>query len=133
MRLSGAIPADARSLAWRYDLTVASYALTLTSLNGNPDRTVWLEGGQTSQALSLTEHVPSPSRLQIAADYFALGFTHILPKGLDHILFVLGIFLFSRRLKPMLWQISAFTVAHSITLGLTLYGLVSLRRRSSSR
>ena len=55
-----------------------------------------------------------------------LGFTHILPKGLDHILFVLGIFLFSRRLRPMLWQVSAFTVAHSITLGLTLYGLVSL-------
>jgi len=126
VKLTGAIPAHARSLAWRYDLTVASYALTIKSANGNPDRTVWLEGSQASQALSLTEHVPSPSRLQIAGDYFALGFTHILPKGLDHILFVLGIFLFSRRLKPMLWQISAFTVAHSITLGLTLYGLVSL-------
>ena len=51
---------------------------------------------------------------------FGLGFTHILPKGLDHILFVLGIFLLSRRLRPILWQVSAFTLAHSITLGLTL-------------
>ena len=93
IRLSGAIPADARSLAWRYDLTVASYALTIKSGKGNEDRTVWLEGGQSSQALTLAEHVAPPSRLEIVATYFVLGFTHILPKGLDHILFVLGIFL----------------------------------------
>ncbi|HZI32351.1 MAG TPA: HupE/UreJ family protein, partial [Candidatus Binatia bacterium] len=44
----------------------------------------------------------------------------------DHILFVLGLFLFSARLKPLLWQVSAFTLAHSITLGLALYGVVRL-------
>jgi len=126
VRLRGAVPANARSIAWQYDLTVASYALTIKSATAGPDRTVWLEGGRSSEALTLTEYAHAPSRLEIAATYFVLGFTHILPKGLDHILFVLGIFLFSRRVKPMLWQVSAFTVAHSITLGLTLYGLVSL-------
>jgi len=64
--------------------------------------------------------------MRLAMTYFRLGFTHILPKGLDHILFVLGIFLFGRTVRPILWQISAFTVAHSITLGLAMYGLVSL-------
>src|SRR6185436_16897009 len=48
------------------------------------------------------------------------------PRGLDHVLFVLGIFLLSTRLRPVLWQISAFTVAHTITLALTIYGVVSL-------
>ena len=48
------------------------------------------------------------------------------PKGLDHILFVLGIFLLSTRLRPLLVQVTAFTVAHSVTLGLTIYGVVSL-------
>jgi len=58
--------------------------------------------------------------------YLQLGYTHILPKGLDHILFVLALFLASTRLKPLVWQISAFTVAHTLTLGLATLGLVSL-------
>lgn len=58
--------------------------------------------------------------------YVQMGYTHILPEGLDHILFVLGLFLLSTRLKPLLWQITAFTVAHSLTLALSLYGLVRL-------
>lgn len=58
--------------------------------------------------------------------YLWLGYTHILPKGLDHILFVLALFFASTRLGPLVWQISAFTLAHTITLGLATLGLVSL-------
>jgi hydrogenase/urease accessory protein HupE len=58
--------------------------------------------------------------------YAWLGFTHIVPKGVDHMLFVLGIFLLNRRMRPVLWQVSAFTVAHSITLGASLYGVVTV-------
>ena len=63
------------------------------------------------------------------AQYFSLGFTHILPKGLDHILFVVGIFLLGTRWRSVLLQVSTFTIAHSITLGLTMYGIVSLPAR----
>jgi hydrogenase/urease accessory protein HupE len=56
-----------------------------------------------------------------------LGVTHIVPNGFDHILFVLGLFLLSTRTRQVLLQVSAFTLAHSITLGLTLYGVISLR------
>jgi hypothetical protein len=55
-----------------------------------------------------------------------LGFTHILPKGLDHILFVLGLFLLSTRKGPLLAQVTAFTIAHTLTLGLSVFGVVSL-------
>ena len=58
--------------------------------------------------------------------YLTLGFTHIVPHGLDHMLFVVGIFLFSRQLRTVLWQVSAFTLAHSLTLGLSIYGLLSV-------
>ena len=58
--------------------------------------------------------------------YVVLGFTHILPKGLDHVLFVLGIFLLGRRLRPILLQVTAFTIAHSITLALSITGIFSL-------
>jgi hydrogenase/urease accessory protein HupE len=58
--------------------------------------------------------------------YVKMGFVHILPHGLDHILFVLGLFLLSSRTKDLLKQVTAFTVAHSLTLGLALYGVVRL-------
>ena len=61
--------------------------------------------------------------------YILVGFEHILPKGLDHILFVLGLFLFSCRLRPLLWQITAFTLAHSITIALSIFGLFTLPSR----
>ena len=53
-----------------------------------------------------------------------LGFTHIIPYGFDHILFVLSLYLLSPKLKDIVWQASAFTVAHSITLGLAMYGVI---------
>jgi hypothetical protein len=57
--------------------------------------------------------------------YLKLGYNHILPLGLDHILFVLSLFLLSPKMKPLLWQATAFTVAHSITLGLAMYHVIS--------
>ena len=59
-----------------------------------------------------------------ALTYLKLGFTHILPFGADHVLFVLSLFLLSSRLSTILWQATAFTVAHSITLGLAMYGYI---------
>jgi hypothetical protein len=57
--------------------------------------------------------------------YLKLGYNHILPLGIDHILFVLSLFMLSPKLKPLLWQATAFTVAHSITLGLAMYHIIS--------
>lgn len=65
------------------------------------------------------------SKTDAALLYLKLGFTHILPLGFDHILFVLGLFLLSPRLKPVLWQATAFTVAHSITLGLAMFHVIT--------
>ena len=56
--------------------------------------------------------------------YLKLGWLHILPLGLDHILFVLSLFLLSPRLKTVLWQATAFTLAHTITLGLSMYHII---------
>lgn len=58
--------------------------------------------------------------------YIAIGFEHIVPKGLDHILFVLGLFFFSLAMKPLLVQVTAFTVAHTVTLALAVLGIVNL-------
>ena len=64
------------------------------------------------------------SKTDVAIIYLQLGYTHILPLGLDHILFVLSLFLLNPKLKPILLQATAFTVAHTITLGLAMYEVI---------
>ena len=62
----------------------------------------------------------------VIALYLRQGYVHILPMGLDHILFVLALFFASTQIKPLIWQISAFTLAHTLTLGLATLGYVRL-------
>lgn len=62
---------------------------------------------------------------EVAALYLRLGFVHILPRGLDHILFVLALFLASTRFRALLLQVSVFTLAHTLTLGLAAAGKIS--------
>ena len=126
VRLTGPIPPGARHFAWTYAWTSSSYAMAVRNAPSENPVTEWLEGGQRSAPIALALAAPAVDRLDTAARYLALGFTHIVPHGLDHMLFVLGIYLLSNRARSVLLQVSAFTVAHSITLGLSLYGLVSV-------
>ena len=59
--------------------------------------------------------------------FIKAGFEHILPLGLDHILFVLGLFFSTIKLRSLILQVTAFTFAHSITLALAALGLVKLQ------
>ena len=61
---------------------------------------------------------------QVVWFYFALGFKHIIPFGIDHILFVIGLCLLSTNIKTIFWQATAFTVAHSITLALSMKNMI---------
>ncbi len=58
--------------------------------------------------------------------FIKAGVNHIIPKGLDHILFVLGLFFSSLLFKSLLWQVTAFTLAHSITLAFAAFGIVDI-------
>jgi hydrogenase/urease accessory protein HupE len=86
---------------------------------------IWLEGGQISDPFPVSSSLAPAGRIETAWQYLKLGFTHILPHGLDHMLFVLGIYLLSGRARTVLVQVSAFTIAHSITLGLSMYGILA--------
>ncbi|HUR33045.1 MAG TPA: HupE/UreJ family protein [Vicinamibacterales bacterium] len=127
--LAGRTPAGARQFAWRFAWTYATYPLSLrTSADADPT-TVWVEGDATTAPLLLDQSAIGPAWWDTTRRYVALGFTHILPLGLDHVLFVLGLFLLNSQPRLLLTQVSAFTAAHSITLGLGMYGLVSLPAR----
>lgn len=127
-RLTGVMPRDATRLRWLYGLVADRYPLEIKQPDGS-STIEWIDGTNWSDVIDLSRSFTRPTRLEIVREYLWLGYTHILPKGLDHILFVLGLFLLSPRAKPLLLQVTAFTIAHSITLGLSIYGIVSLPSR----
>jgi hypothetical protein len=127
-RLTGTMPRDATRLRWLYGLVADPYPLEVRQPDGS-STVEWIHGTNWSDVIDLSRSFTRPTRAAIALQYLWLGYTHILPKGLDHILFVLGIFLLSPHWKTMLLQVTAFTVAHSITLALSIYGVVSLPSR----
>ena len=80
---------------------------------------------QTGSSPLLDEFGEQRGFFETAGLYIKIGIGHILPDGADHILFVLAVFLASTRLKALVWQISAFTVAHTATLGLAAAGFIT--------
>ncbi|OGI51702.1 MAG: hypothetical protein A3D32_03715 [Candidatus Muproteobacteria bacterium RIFCSPHIGHO2_02_FULL_60_13] len=126
LRLCGAIPPDARTFRWAYAADFGESIVRLPAVSGGDLVALWLKDGAKSEPYILGVGLEQKTRLEVAAQYTVFGFTHILPKGLDHILFVLGLFLLSTRWKPLLIQVTAFTLAHTLTLGLSIYGIVSL-------
>lgn len=61
----------------------------------------------------------------VVSFYLGLGFEHILPYGIDHILFVLCLFLLEPKLKSVVMQATCFTIAHTITLILSMQDTIS--------
>lgn len=105
----------------------ASYgALVLRQVGGGDDAyEAFLTSGDNSEPLVRNEIV-TESRWSVFIRYIGVGFEHIIPLGVDHILFVLGLFFFTAKLGPLLWQVSAFTIAHTITLALAATGVVTI-------
>lgn len=71
----------------------------------------------------------TPARSIQAENWIISGYRHVIPLGLDHLLFILGLFLLAPRWKPLLGQSLLFTLAHSITLALAIFGVIALPPR----
>ena len=90
-------------------------------------RIEWSDG--TTQAVRLTPEQTSfvaqaaPGALAVSKTYFVLGVEHIL-LGIDHLLFVLGLLFLVGNWRRLVATVTAFTVAHSITLAAATLGLV---------
>lgn len=123
-KLTAALPTDGSPVrfGWRSDFGPFS----IHQAGGDGDGyTEILQGGQISQPMPRTAPL-SESATTVFARFVTSGFEHIVPKGLDHILFVLGLFFFSLRLKPILVQVTGFTLAHSVSLALASLKIVTL-------
>ncbi len=123
LTLTGPVPRAARTLTLHWPKGAGSLVLRQ---HGVPEPfTGYLQGGETTPPIALAGGTQQTG-WQAFLSYIPVGFDHILPKGLDHILFVLALFFLSTRLRPLIWQISAFTLAHTVTLALGALGWVQV-------
>ena len=128
--LRGPIAEDANFLTFGWPKGAG--ALVLRQQGVEQPFTDYVAAGTTSPALDLRGGGGLGSWATFGT-YIPIGFDHILPKGLDHILFVLGLFFLSTRLRPLIWQVSAFTLAHTVTLALGALGWVAILTDGLSR
>lgn len=124
LTLAGDLPADTRALQLGWGQGYG--ALVLRQQGPDLPFTGMVDPGTQSPLIPLAGQGAPTSGWQVFVDYIPTGFDHILPKGLDHILFVLALFFLSTRLSTLLWQVSAFTLAHTITLAAGALGWVSV-------
>jgi hydrogenase/urease accessory protein HupE len=129
--LEGELDQSISSVSWYYPAVFGDNAVRVRQIDTTNEKWhwsdwQWLRKDEASKPFSLTEVFTRQPASAVIKSYLVAGFEHILPRGLDHILFILGIFLFSVKLRPLLWQVTMFTVAHTITLGMSSSGIVSL-------
>ena len=124
-RLAGRLPEGTREVRF-----FASRAFPAIELRFRDERTGREEfhiclPGDECPAIGLSPGAPASG----LAEFVVIGFRHIVPLGLDHILFVLALFLGGREMKTLLIQTGLFTLAHSLTLALATFGVLSLSPR----
>lgn len=128
-RLRGRVAPDARVLRWYYGMVVEPYPLAINRADGRA-MTEWIVAGDAwSRAIDLTGQFVVPTSRELALRYVQAGYTRIVPRGVGHILFVLGLCLLGAPHSAIARQVAAFTVAHLTALWLTAYGLIALPPR----
>jgi len=124
--LQGQVPAGSRTFVMQYDKVYGDILGVIRAGRDGPIQRRVTSWGDASEPYFLDGSQGETSAAQVAVRYTTLGFRHILPLGVDHILFVLGLYLLNTSLRSLLAQVTAFTIAHSVTLGMSMYGLISL-------
>ncbi len=118
-----ALPANAQTVQIGWDASYGTLVLRQMGVDAPYDG--YLEAGTLSEPINLSGG-DQATGWQTFVRYIPIGFDHIVPKGLDHILFVLGLFFLSARMRPLITQVSLFTLAHTITLALAALGYVTV-------
>lgn len=129
--LEGSVERSRESVTWYYPERFGDNAVRVRQVDEANEKWhwsdwQWLRNDKASEPFSLTEVFTRQPVTSVISTYVVAGFEHILPRGLDHILFIIGIFLLSVRMQPLLWQVTMFTIAHTITLGLSMNGIINL-------
>lgn len=128
-RFDGRLPEAAEAVTFMASRAFPPAQLTILDQRSLGGRREMLLQGAASEPYPLAPGAEAAQANQpqgVFGRYLVLGFVHILPSGLDHVLFVLGLFFFGLALRPLLLQVTAFTIAHTVTLALASLGIARL-------
>lgn len=125
LQFSAALPDDGSDITFSWNAELGEVIIRQLKTDGEVNYAKLLTSGGTSDPMPRIG-APELNGFDNFLNYIVIGFEHIIPKGLDHILFVLGLFFFSLRMRPLILQVTAFTLAHTVTLALATMGLVSV-------
>jgi len=131
IHLAGQLPSQQKSLQWYYPAAFGDHAVRVKLIDEARDfwhwsDYQWIRDDRLSEPFAIDAVIQADSWFSVFYTYIEAGYLHILPWGMDHILFILGLFLMSQWLRPLLWQVTMFTLAHSITLSLAALGYINL-------
>lgn len=143
MVLVAQLPSDAKNLRVRFPEILDPVVLTVES-PGREAHVQLVRPGSDSELVDIS--IPPPAQAPVSAPepdqrpaqglsarsiigFLIMGFEHILPLGVDHVLFVVAICLLDLKAKSVVTQVTLFTIAHSLTLALTAVGMVVLPDR----
>ena len=107
-----------------FEIDAGHRALGRILLPGGGEEEVLFDRGLTALELEIARPRPQMRWGERFAKVLGLGVEHILI-GVDHVLFLLALLIASARLWPLVKIVTAFTLAHSLTLALAWYGLLA--------
>lgn len=119
----GSLPENAEAIQIEWPSEYGVLVLRQMGVEGGWDG--YLSGGGMTDPIALSGG-DEMSGGEAFVRFIPVGVEHIVPLGLDHILFVLGLFFLSVKMRPLLWQVTAFTAAHTVTLALATMGYVNI-------
>ncbi len=142
-------PKPLKTLSWQYPKIYGDSALRIRFYQANRytwNDWRWLRNGQFSGVVNLKAPQNSAQNLtqnsaqnitqnstqnptQNFVQFVAIGFAHVIPLGWDHILFIVGMALSSLLWRRLLLLVTTFTLAHTLTLGLAMFGVVAISAR----
>lgn len=125
LEISTRLPTGGDSISVEWPAARGAVLIRQMGAGSDPAYADYLASGGTSNAFSLAIKAP-PAVTDVITTYVHSGIIHIIPDGLDHILFVIGLLAYSLSGRALIWQVSLFTVAHTLTLGLASLGWVTI-------
>lgn len=129
--LEGELDRKHKQLEWFYPQAFGDNAVRVRQIDEVREKWHWSEyqwirKNTFTEPFQLDALFTKQPFFQSVRSYINIGFGHIIPIGFDHILFIIGLFFLSNRFKPLLGQVTMFTIAHTITLGLAISGYISI-------
>jgi len=120
-----------KTISWQYGKIYGDNALRYQVYKKdeyNWSEWTWLRGGASSGQIIIDEQ-ETITKTHRALQFISIGFDHVIPLGWDHLLFIVGMAMSTLLWRRLLLLVTTFTLAHTLTLGLAMYGVVEVSAR----